>query len=200
LTEPELFIAADGAFAGVIAQIKEDQWGMTLPAWFQVGGSGAPGLTLKNIINYHTYDEAWVPAVLSGLKLADAENVPTSMDDDLLGDDPIDAYTAKMNSAIAAVRSIDNLEMITHLSYGDWKASDYLLHVASFRGFRAFDIAKLIGISTTLPDELVQGMWDAYSPNFDEWRAMGVFQAAVPVADDALLQDKLIAGSGRNPR
>lgn len=45
----------------------------------------------------------------------------------------------------------------------------------------------------------VQGMWDELSPDMDEWRTLGVYKAAVPVPDDAPLQDRLIAFSGRDP-
>jgi len=46
----------------------------------------------------------------------------------------------------------------------------------------------------------VQGLWDEISPHVEEWRAIGVFPAAVPVPDDAPLLDRLLGLTGRNPR
>ncbi len=86
-----------------------------------------------------------------------------------------------------------------HLSYGDFPAAEYLRHCTSFRGFRVFDIARWIGARTELPPDLVQGMWDVLGPDMEAWRALGVYQAAVPVPDDAPLQDRLLGLSGRDP-
>jgi len=57
----------------------------------------------------------------------------------------------------------------------------------------------MIGADTRLPDALVQGMWDEFVPDIETWRSMGVFAAAVPVRDDAALQDRLLGLVGRDP-
>ena len=64
-----------------------------------------------------------------------------------------------------------------HLSYGDYPAREYLKHITSFRGLRVYDIAKFIGADTTMPDDLVQGLWDEIAPDAEQWRQMGVFGA-----------------------
>jgi len=74
-----------------------------------------------------------------------------------------------------------------------------LTHITSFRGLRAHDIAKVIGVSAELPDDLVQGMWDQLEPHADEWRAMGVFGPQVQVPEGASLQDQLLGLTGRQP-
>ena len=68
-----------------------------------------------------------------------------------------------------------------------------------FRGMRAHDIAQVIGVDVTLPDALVQGMWDEISPNAEEWRSIGVFPPAIPVPADASLLDRLLGLTGRRP-
>ena len=50
-----------------------------------------------------------------------------------------------------------------------------------------------------MPPDLVQGLWDEIAPDAEAWRAMGVFGAAVPVPDDAPLQDRLLGLTGRQP-
>src|SRR5665213_768751 len=152
MTEAEVYILSDQALVNVVDQITDEQWGMKLPEWFQLGGSqDRSTLDLKAIVNYHAYDDAWVPEVLAGKT---AEEVGTKYDGDLLGQDPKASFRAIAEKAIAAAKTAD-LEKIVHLSYGDFAAKEYFKHITSFRGFRAYSIAKLIGASTKLPDDLV---------------------------------------------
>jgi len=69
-----------------------------------------------------------------------------------------------------------------------------------FGGRRACDIARFIGADTTLPDDLVRGLWDWIAPEAEKWRQMGVFGAAVDVPEDAPLQDRLLGLTGWQPR
>jgi uncharacterized protein (TIGR03086 family) len=198
MTEPYVFILADQTLAGVVQQIKDDQWAMTLPDWFQVGRVQKPDITLRDIINYHAYDDAWVPEVLASKTMAE---VGAAHDGDLLGDDPKARFAAITATAAAAVQALTeaDLDRPVHLSYGDFPVREYLKHITSFRGFRAYDIAKLIGIDPTLPADLVQGLWGQLEPEIEQWRAMGVFGPAVPVPENADLQTKLIGLVGRQP-
>ena len=45
----------------------------------------------------------------------------------------------------------------------------------------------------------MQGIWDEVSPHAEEWRAIGVYPAAVPVPEDAPLLDRLLGLTGRQP-
>jgi hypothetical protein len=47
---------------------------------------------------------------------------------------------------------------------------------------------------------LVQGMWDEFAPEIEQWRAMGVFGPAVQVPETADLQSRLLGLAGRNPQ
>jgi hypothetical protein len=192
MAERDVFILAEEALAGVIDQVRPEQWEQVTPEWFATGGQG--DATLREIVNYHAYDSAWVPDVLAGKTSAEVgdafEHVKT---------DPDVNYREYSDAAVAAARALDDPARTVHLSYGDFAASEYLKHVTSFRGFRAYDIARWIGVSTQLPAELVQGMWDQLAPEMDAWRAMGVYGAAVAVPDDAPLQDRLLGMAGRDP-
>ena len=192
MTERDLFISSERALADVIDQIRPDQWAMRKPAWFATGGQG--DATLRQIVNYHAYDAAWVPDVLAGRTAADVgdafEHVKTDAGVD---------YRRYSDSAIAAARALDDLDRPVHLSYGDHPAREYLKHTASFRGFRTYDIARWIGASTTMPADLVQGMWDHLAPDMEAWRAIGVYGPAVAVPDGAPLQERLLGLSGRDP-
>ena len=192
MSEQDVFILSERALANVIEGIRDDQWDQRRPAWFQTGGQG--DATLRQIVNYHAYDSAWVPDVLAGKTMDEVGDQY-----EFLITSPSVNYREYSERAIAAAEALDDLDRVVHLSYGDFPAREYLKHITSFRGFRAFDIAKWIGADTQLPDDLVQGMWDEIVPEIEAWRAMGVFGPAVPVPEDAPLQDRLLGLAGRDP-
>lgn len=197
MTEPEVFILADQALNKVVSHIKDDQWGMEMPPEFT--RNQAEKATLRTIINYHAYDDAWVPDTLAG-KTMDEVGKDT-FDGDLLGDDPKKSFSELVEKACTAVKALNavDLERTAHLSYGDYSIREYLQHISYFRGLRAYDISKVIGLDATLPDNLVKGLWEILSPNAEDWRKMGVFPPEVKVPDDASLQDKLLGLTGRQP-
>lgn len=194
MSEQQVFVLSELALADTIDQIRDHQWDQMKPEWFQTGGQG--DASLREIVNYHAFDSAWVPDVLAGKTIAEVGDAYAG---DLLGDDPKGSYRRYSNKAVAAVNELNDLDQTVHLSYGDFPAREYLKHITSFRGFRAYDIAKWIGASTQLSDELVQGMWDEFSTEVEVWRQMGVFGPAVPVPDDAPLQERLLGLVGRDP-
>ncbi len=192
MSQVDLFIHSEQALADVIDKIRPEQWDSPKPAWFATGGQG--DATLRQIVNYHAYDTAWVPDVLAGKTMAEVgeayEHIKTDADCD---------YRAYSESAIAAARALADPDRAVHLSYGDFPARVYLQHTSSFRGFRAYDIARWIGASTQLTPQLVREMWDELVPEMEEWRKIGVYEPAVEVPEDAPLQDRLIGLSGRDP-
>jgi hypothetical protein len=193
MSEQLVFVLSERALTNVISQISDDQWELRKPEWFQTGGQG--DVSLREIVNYHAYDSAWVPDVLAGRTIAEVGDEHEHLKTDP-GMADYGAYSAK---AIAAAEALDHPDKIVHLSYGDFPAREYLKHITSFRGFRAYDIAQWIGVNTELPGDLVQGMWDEFAPEVEAWRAMGVFGPAIPVPDDAPLQDRLLGLVGRDP-
>ena len=194
MNEKDVFILADQALKSVVDQIRDDQWGSKVPDEMS---PRQPGMTLRRIINYHAYDDAWVPEVLAGKTIAE---VGTKWDGDLLGDHPKLNFASIVETAVLTVRAFDDLDRTVHLSYGDFPAREYLKHITSFRGLRAYDVARFIGADTTLPNDLVQGLWDQIAPDAEQWRQMGVFGVAVDVPETAPLQDRLLGLTGRQPR
>jgi uncharacterized protein (TIGR03086 family) len=192
MAERDVFILSEQALADVIDQIRSEQWDLSKPGWFATGGQG--DATLRQIVNYHAYDSAWVPDVLAGKTMAEVgeshEHIKTDADS---------AYRTHSDSAIAAARALEDPDRTVHLSYGDFPAREYLRHITSFRGFRTYDIARWIGASTALPPDLVKGMWDELAPDMEAWRAMGVYGPAVAVPESAPLQDRLLGLAGRDP-
>jgi uncharacterized protein (TIGR03086 family) len=197
VTERDVFILADEALLQVVERIRDDQWDLVVPTEMT---PRLPGSTLRRVIAYHAYDEAWVPDTLAGKTIAEVGEAHGDSQGDLLGDEPKAVFAGLVAAAVRAVRDLTDLDRVVHLSYGDWPAREYLKHITYFRGGRVYDISRFIGAGTAMPPELVQGLWDVLAPQAEEWRALGVFGPAVEVPDDAPLQDRLLALTGRDPR
>ena len=195
MREQDVFVLAERTLKNVIDQIRDEQWAMEMPPTFARRDGRA--VTLREIVNYHAYDDAWVPDMLAGRTMEEVGK--TTFEGDLLGDDMKGHFARIVGSACAAAQALDDPDRTVHCSFGDFTAREYLWQINSFRGLRAHDIAQVIGVDGTLPLELVAGLWEELSPHAEEWRAMGVFGPAVAVPDDADPQAKLLGLTGRSP-
>jgi uncharacterized protein (TIGR03086 family) len=189
MNEQDLFLMSDAALREVIDMVDVDQLARTVPAnW-----SRKVDPTLRDILAHHAFDEAWVPDVLAGRT---TEEIGTRHDGDLLGDDPIGNYGTINDIAIDAVAGELDLDRPVHLSYGDFPVRDYLVHASTYRAFQAWSIAKFTGLDYSLPDALVDGLWEIVGPQIDGFRAMGVFPPEVTVAEDSDAETRLLARVG----
>ncbi len=196
MTGQEVFVLADRTLNDVVAKIADDQWDMRMPASPARRGAGEPP-TLREIVNYHAYDDSWVPDILAGKTMEEAGR--DNFKGDLLGATPKLAFAAVVGRACKAAQEVKDLDFTVHTSFGDFSARDYLIQITYFRGLRAHDIARVIGVDPTLPADLVKGLWDELSPVADEWRELGAFPPRVDVPGDASLQDRLLGLTGRDP-
>jgi hypothetical protein len=189
MNRQDLFLMSDAALRDVIDMIDEDQLSLPAPAQW----SRKPNPTLRDILAYHAFDEAWVPDVLAGRT---AEEVGDRYDGDLLGDDPIASYDRINDAATEAVTGNLDYDTIAHLSYGDFSVGEYLEHTSTYRAFQAWSIARFLGLEYSLPDPLVDGLWEIIGPQIDDFRAMGVFPPEITVPGDSDSQTRLLAKVG----
>jgi uncharacterized protein (TIGR03086 family) len=196
MPEREIFVLADETLLKVVEQISDEQMEMPLPDWFPRSVT-QKDLTLRKILEYHAYDDAWVPDMVAGKTMDEVGKA--TFDGELLGEDWRSDFAAIVERASLAVLAVDDMDRVAHLSFGDYPVREYLWQANMFRGLRAHDIAKLIGADTKLPDTLVEGLWAEIAPHAEEWRAIGVFGKAVNVPEDAPLQDRLLGLTGREP-
>src|SRR5437763_5095728 len=126
LSEPEVFVLADHALNDVVAQIRDDQWAMEMPPNFATRRTDKRP-TLREIINYHAYDDAWVPDMLAGRSMAEVGQ--DAYKGDLLGDDPKASFAAIVRKACAAASALDDLERVVHCSFGDYPAREYFWQI-----------------------------------------------------------------------
>ncbi|MDQ1075037.1 MULTISPECIES: hypothetical protein [Microbacterium] len=177
MTPVELFLHADAALREVIDQLDPADFSASVPKeWSQLESP-----TLLGILGRHAYDEAWIPDVLAGRAAADGDPYAGV---DLLGDDPIASYDELNDTATEAVRSGDVAETL-RFTYGDYPADEGFAHLATYRAFQAYSIAKHFGIPFHLSPELVVGFNEHVVPHADEWRQWGVFPPAIEPPADA---------------
>ncbi len=188
MTPAELFLHADAALREVIDQLEPADFSAPVPKeWSQLESP-----TLLGILGRHAYDEAWIPDVLAGRAAADGDPYA---DVDLLGDDPIASYDALNDRATAAVRSGDIAETF-RFTYGDYPADEGFTHLAPYRAFQAYQIAKRFGIPFHLSPELIAGMNELVVPHADQWREWGVFPPAIEPPAEADDETRLLCALG----
>lgn len=98
MNEKDVFFLAEEALKNVVDQIRDDQWDSRVPDDLS---PRQPGATLRQIVNYHAHDDAWVPDVLDGKTVAD---VGDKHDCDLLGDHPKLNFAAIVKTAVMTAR------------------------------------------------------------------------------------------------
>lgn len=189
MDERELYIAAERALTAVVEQIAQDQWDAPMPPMF-----GMTNTTVRDVVQGHAADDQWVGHVLSGGSIEDGKAV---FSDAPLTGDLKAGWRGITERARAAVRAVDDLDAVVHLSFGDYPAREYLQQITAYRGLQAWDVARAIGVDDTLPEELVRGMWEQLRPLAEQWREMGAFGPEVEVPDDAPLQQRLLGLTGR---
>src|SRR3982074_683906 len=104
MREQDVFILADRTLQHVIDQIRDDRRGMEMPPNFL--RRDQQKVTLREIINYHSYDDAWVPDMLAGKTMDEAGKA--KFDGNLLGDDPKATFAAIVETACAPARALDD--------------------------------------------------------------------------------------------
>lgn len=192
MNEQEVFIEANSLLTQVVNRVKPDQLDQVIPDEL----SWRPGLTLRASLNLATYENKCVPDMLAG---ADDLVSNDEFSDDLLGDDVLGNYNRYADIANRAATNLDDPERIAHMSYGDASARDYLRDISINRSLGAFDTASFIGAPIDMSDDLAQALWDAMQPMTGILREIGVFRPEIAVADDAPIQARLKALTGRQP-
>lgn len=146
------------------------------------------------LVNHVVGENRWVPPLLGGSTVAD---VGTTLDGDLLGDDPVASWHDSVAPALEAIGGTP-LDRTVHLSFGDFPAEEYLWQLTADALVHSWDLARATGQDETLPAEVV----DACARWFDgveaDYRAAGAIGPAV-VVDGADPAGALLGRFGRNP-
>ena len=182
---PELYARAVDEFDARMQQVKRNQWADPTPCtdW-----------NVHDLVNHLVNEARWVKPLLAGKTIAE---VGDSLEGDLLGDSPYDAWINARDEELEAVRGLDSLDQEVHVSWGEIPAGDYLVQVLMDHAIHAWDLARAVGGDERLDDALVEFCYETALPMEQMLRGAGVYGERVEISSDADTQTKLLALVGR---
>jgi uncharacterized protein (TIGR03086 family) len=86
------------------------------------------------------------------------------------------------------------------LSYDTVTAEDYLREQVSDVAIHSWDLARAVGADEHLDDLLVEATWTIFEPQQEALALSGLYARPIQMPDDAPLQARLLAITGRDPR
>ena len=186
----ELIDAYDSAFREwdrLVHEIGDRPWDEPTPCteW-----------NVRDLVNHLVGEHLWAPHLLSGETMAD---VGDRYEGDVLGDDPVAAWERAGSGFRSAFHRKGALRGDVHVTGGKIPATDYAWQMTGDLTVHGWDLAKGIGARSRMLDELADAVHAQVAPQADSWQQAGIFDPPVPVPDDVVPQDRLVALLGRHP-
>jgi uncharacterized protein (TIGR03086 family) len=180
-----LFQRGIADFGRGVQAVGADQWSAPTPCtdW-----------DVRELVNHLVVEHLWVPPLLAGRTVAE---VGDAYDGDQLGADPVAAWDAAVAASAADFADDGALDRTVHLSYGDRPAREYCREMVLDLAVHGWDLARATGGDERIDPDLVQLAYGHLAPIVHLWQDAGVFGPPVPIADDADLQTRLLAMTGR---
>ncbi|MEC5167687.1 TIGR03086 family metal-binding protein [Glaciihabitans sp. GrIS 2.15] len=149
---------------------------------------------IRDLVTHVVEEQQWVPYLLAGSTVTDAQRRIQPLGDDLRAEWRLYslAATAAWDAAVP--------EAQVSLSYDTVPVIDYLREQVSDVTIHSWDLARAVGADETLDETLVAGVWTVFEPQRDTLSASGLFAVPVPLPEDAPLQLRLLALTGRDAR
>ncbi|SMH37366.1 TIGR03086 family protein [Rathayibacter oskolensis] len=101
--------------------------------------------------------------------------------------------------ARTAAQAVDP-EAVLRLGRDSVTALEFMRECVSDVTIHAWDLARATGGDETLDEELVAAVWELFAPQEATLRASGLYAQPVPVDQQAPLQSRLLAITGRDDR
>jgi uncharacterized protein (TIGR03086 family) len=149
---------------------------------------------VEALVRHVTSEQQWVPLLLEGKTVEEAQAQLEPLGDDLVAE--WHRYSAVATTAWASVAP----GTLVHLSYDTVTAEDYLKEQVSDVTIHSWDLARATGADEALDGLLVEAAWTIFEPQRDTLAASGLFADPVSIGEDAPLQTRLLAITGRDPR
>jgi uncharacterized protein (TIGR03086 family) len=146
------------------------------------------------LVSHVIEEQQWVPWLLSGMTTRQAQSRLDRLEDDLRME-----WKRYSLAATTAWRDAEPGSQV-NLSYDTVDVIDYLKEQVADVTIHSWDLARAVGASEDLDDELIAAVWTVFEPQKDTLEASGLFAAPVPIPDDAPLQSRLLAITGRDPQ
>ncbi|RFA15964.1 TIGR03086 family protein [Subtercola boreus] len=146
------------------------------------------------LVRHVIEEQQWVPLLLAGRTVREAKPLIKRLGDDLI------AEWHRYSAAAASAWSKADSETPVHVSYGTIPAHEYLREQVSDVTIHTWDLARATHSADTLDVSLVEAVYTVFEPQKDTLEASGLFASPVPVPEDAPLQSRLLALTGRDDR
>jgi len=181
---PALYDAADRQAGDHIRAVRPDQWSAPTPCsdW-----------DVRALVNHLVYEYLWVPELLRG---ATIEEVGDRFDGDVLGANPVAAWSAASEAARAAIHSTPP-DTTVNVSWGQISAGEYVTQFVTDVAAHGWDIARGIGADDTIDSVVVRALLPGVEEHAGDLAASGMFGTPVQTAADADPQTRLLALLGR---
>ena len=149
---------------------------------------------VRDLVTHVVEEQQWVPHLLAGRDLAQAKADLEPLRSDLRSE--WDLYSL---AATAAWDATDEGALV-HLSYDTVTMAEYLREQVSDVAIHTWDLARAIGADEALDPDVVEAVWSVFESQQDTLAASGLYAPPVPLPEDAPLQSRLLAITGRDPR
>jgi uncharacterized protein (TIGR03086 family) len=140
-------------------------------------------------------EQQWVPLLLAGRSIDEVGDEIDAIDDDNLL-----AEWQKWSLVATRAWASAPFEATVQLSYDTVTMQDYLKEQTADVTIHSWDMARATGSDEHLDDELVAATWTIFEPQRETLVATGLYEEPVGVDEDAPLEWRLLAITGRDPR
>jgi len=149
---------------------------------------------VHDLVLHVVQEQQWVPQLLSGLTIPQAKRQLAHLGSDLRAE-----WRLYSLAATAAWDEAKPDALVT-LSYDTVTVEDYLREQTSDVAIHAWDLARATGADERLDPTLVEAVWTVFEPQRETLVASGLYAPPITLADDAPLQSRLLAITGRDDR
>ncbi len=149
---------------------------------------------VRDLVRHVVIEQQWVPYLLRGGSIGTAQFSIKP-----LGDDLAKEWHLYSLAATTAWSDAEPDLMVT-LSYDTVPVAEYLREQVSDVAIHTWDLARAVGAPEELDEALVEAVWSVFEPQKETLAASGLYAPPVPLPDDAPLQFRLLAVTGRDPR
>lgn len=172
-------------FTERLAAVRDDQWALPTPCsdW-----------DVRALVNKVCSEQRWMALLLDGTTI---EQVGTSLDGDLLGGDPLEAWEAAVVETARRLRRPGILDEVVTLTSGPTSVARFCDEVAADTLVHTWDLARAIGANERLPVDLVSEAMTIVEPWVVPEGVPGMLAAPLPVEEGADRQTMLLAMLGR---
>ncbi|MHB1172582.1 MAG: TIGR03086 family metal-binding protein [Lacisediminihabitans sp.] len=150
--------------------------------------------SIRDLVHHVVEEQQWVPHLLAGQTVAQAARNLEPLGDDLRAEWRLYSFAA--TSAWEAAPA----DALVSLSYDTVTAAEYLREQVGDVAIHSWDLARATGADETLDSTLVAAVWSVFEPQAEKLAESGLFASPIPVGDDAPLQSRLLALTGRDDR